>query len=525
MAAVQRPISETFAQAVANSVAAADPLSSSPPGAGESKMSQRPVSEMITPSDSFRSAEADAIDKWVDDLAQYEETMEAMAKASLDQNFKDELGAIEQWFQVLSDPERTATLFSLLQHTNRVQQGFFIAFLQQLSRKDNRGTSDKGKEAKKAADAGRARRLSSKPNLPGLANTNEKYAQMYSAEDPSYLSPTRATPVGNGMTINTQAYKNAPPRAASAAPLASVFASRPRSAATPNGMFPVQDKWAFGNPVDPTMRPRSVMDPQAFEEPTIRPGSTSIEAIMQANGMHGPPSASKWVPSTPTYSSFNEMARAIERPNSTSELERPMFSAGPRGPSKLSGAVRSPLGPVAGESGFMAGARTRMTIATAAAPRYTQTPPLSADPNRRVQSPAFPPGLHPTNTWGSSSSPAPVEKKSTPAPAAAKKYAMGESVVAKDAARASPTLSGVDKNKAVEPIDFKLLNDIPGWFRSMRLHKYTTLFESMRWQDIINMTDEQLTDKGVAALGARRKMIKVFEQVKAEAADANVSLL
>lgn len=107
--------------------------------------------------------------------------MEAMAKASLDQNFKDELNAIEQWFQVLSDPERTATLYSLLQHTNRVQQGFFIAFLQQLSRKDNRATSDRAKEAKKLADAGRQRRLSSKPQL-AIAGTNEKYARLLGEE-------------------------------------------------------------------------------------------------------------------------------------------------------------------------------------------------------------------------------------------------------------------------------------------------------------------------------------------------------
>jgi len=51
----------------------------------------------------------------------------------------------------------------------------------------------------------------------------------------------------------------------------------------------------------------------------------------------------------------------------------------------------------------------------------------------------------------------------------------------------------------------------------MRLHKYTTLFEQMQWQQIVVLTDEQLTEMGVAALGARRKMLKVFEQVRSEA--------
>jgi hypothetical protein len=36
----------------------------------------------------------------------------------------------------------------------------------------------------------------------------------------------------------------------------------------------------------------------------------------------------------------------------------------------------------------------------------------------------------------------------------------------------------------------------------------------MRWQDIIQLSDQDLQDKGVAALGARRKMIKVFQTVQ-----------
>lgn len=45
----------------------------------------------------------------------------------------------------------------------------------------------------------------------------------------------------------------------------------------------------------------------------------------------------------------------------------------------------------------------------------------------------------------------------------------------------------------------------------------------MKWQDIIKLTDEDLEAKGVAALGARRKMLKVFETVKNHC-EANVSI-
>ena len=62
-----------------------------------------------------------AIDRWFEDLQHYEATLEEMAAASLDANFKEELSAIEQWFRVLSEAERTAALYSLLQSSTQVQ--------------------------------------------------------------------------------------------------------------------------------------------------------------------------------------------------------------------------------------------------------------------------------------------------------------------------------------------------------------------------------------------------------------------
>lgn len=68
--------------------------------------------------------------------------------------------------------------------------------------------------------------------------------------------------------------------------------------------------------------------------------------------------------------------------------------------------------------------------------------------------------------------------------------------------------------KGEEDVDPQLLNDIPGWLRSLRLHKYTPNFEGMKWQDMVIMDEAQLEGKGVAALGARRKMMKTFELVR-----------
>jgi hypothetical protein len=65
-----------------------------------------------------------------------------------------------------------------------------------------------------------------------------------------------------------------------------------------------------------------------------------------------------------------------------------------------------------------------------------------------------------------------------------------------------------------EDVDPALLHDIPAWLRSLRLHKYTPNFEKMKWQDMVMLDEAGLEAKGVAALGARRKMLKTFETVR-----------
>jgi hypothetical protein len=65
-----------------------------------------------------------------------------------------------------------------------------------------------------------------------------------------------------------------------------------------------------------------------------------------------------------------------------------------------------------------------------------------------------------------------------------------------------------------DPTDPSLLQDIPSWLRSLRLHKYTDNLKDMKWTELVELDDQALEERGVNALGARRKMLKVFEQVK-----------
>jgi RNA-binding protein VTS1 len=92
----------------------------------------RPSSEMIGQHvDDILSNQDEIADQWIADINQYESTLEDMAEATLDQDFKDELSAIEQWFRVLTEAERTAALYALLNQTTQVQNRFFIGVLQQ----------------------------------------------------------------------------------------------------------------------------------------------------------------------------------------------------------------------------------------------------------------------------------------------------------------------------------------------------------------------------------------------------------
>ena len=60
-----------------------------------------------------------------------------------------------------------------------------------------------------------------------------------------------------------------------------------------------------------------------------------------------------------------------------------------------------------------------------------------------------------------------------------------------------------------DPTDPTLLQDIPSWLRSLRLHKYTDNLKDMNWTDLVELDEKGLEDRGVNALGARRKMLKV----------------
>jgi hypothetical protein len=74
--------------------------------------------------------------------------------------------------------------------------------------------------------------------------------------------------------------------------------------------------------------------------------------------------------------------------------------------------------------------------------------------------------------------------------------------------------AGSGGKKDEDDFDPAVLHDVAGWLRTLRLHKYTPNFEGMTWKDMVLMDEAALEAQGVAALGARRKMLKTFEVVR-----------
>lgn len=79
----------------------------------------------------------------------------------------------------------------------------------------------------------------------------------------------------------------------------------------------------------------------------------------------------------------------------------------------------------------------------------------------------------------------------------------------------SPTSGGGASSMPAEIASVDLLNNIPAWLKLLRLHKYTDCLKGLHWKTLIELSDEQLEERGVKALGARRKLLKAFDAVKA----------
>ncbi|KAK1149602.1 Flap-structured DNA-binding and RNA-binding protein [Aspergillus melleus] len=525
-----------------------------------------------------------AAQQWLADIDQYETTLEEMAAATLDQDFKDELSAIEQWFRVLSEAERTAALYALLQQTTQVQIRFFIQVLQQMSKSHPMsGLLSPANFGEKDAMSNRLNDAMAKLNVDSSRNSLGRPppspgAKRNSGLDSSTINamfPDAAAAIAKKKAEFTQQTGNAPPSNRNSA----VFGDRtsfvaptisaPDSNTDSLGQAPVSP-WAQrgAEPQPPIARPKSSSGQQPmgqFSQTSSLRSPLPQTATIPAPDIDAPLLSpynvgnASWasMTNTPMTATFGQQAQQQpQQPNTQADMvanatamklaalstvnnrialddarkyrrarsndgqgknsnpnphlsQGGLASPGLPGPNHLvAGQLLNPqqlAALQAQQQAAMAGRRSRPTSPGIAMQGGSLGPMGFTSPQNNGFLAAYDPnnplmgnglgtlGMGQFGLGGHEG------------------YLSDHSEVTRGR---SPRGRRGSSKPPEDPTDPSLLKDIPSWLRSLRLHKYTENLKDLKWTDLIELDDKALEERGVNALGARNKMLKVFEQVR-----------
>ncbi|KAI9728407.1 MAG: Flap-structured DNA-binding and RNA-binding protein [Chrysothrix sp. TS-e1954] len=561
-----------------------------------SARSIRPASEVYYNSQNHHHGQGgqdEAVDKdaqqWISEIDSAQNTLEEMAAATLDQDFKDELSAIEQWFRVLSEAERTAALYALLQQTTGVQTRFFIGILQQMAKThplsgmlSPSGFGDKDPMSNRLSTA--MNRLSVEgsrnsmglgrpPPSPGAAKRNSGLDQ----SEINSMFPEAAAAIAKQKADFTQRTGTEPRSNRSSA----IVGDR-TSMAAPSISAPQEERgrdimaqpapWGTRNASDNQNRPKSSSGQQPmgqFSQPapsaglrSSRPTPLTAEASAQHANMNAADLNSAGLPLFSPYTGSGNWASMVNTPmvsnfsNQDSANQANMVASATASKLQAMGTVNSRV--------MLDDARKYRRSRSTEGQRGSQ--PMSAG----LHQTGIPSSLLMTNEHGQILSPQQAAtlqaqqlavmqngmSRSRPASPGLLSPGQGLSGMNLSGTTNNGFLSAYDTNQALingmggmnighhgggfgsqdydndrhrgrsprgkrgtsrapeDPTDLELLKDIPAWLRSLRLHKYTDNLKDIPWQQLIEMNDDDLDKRGVNALGARRKMLKVFEEVK-----------
>lgn len=562
----------------------------------------RPASEVYynqaaTQGSSAEDAAEKAAQQWIADIDQYETTLEEMAAATLDQDFKEELSAIEQWFRVLAEPERTASLYALLQQTTQVQIRFFIQVLQQMAKNHPMaGVLSPANFGEKDPMSARMSDAMSKLNIEGSRNSfgfgskppPSPGAKRNSALDPSTINsmfPDAAAAIAKQKAEYQEHTGNAPPSNRNSTIGDRSSQIGPRISAPEEGL-----KKEASTPLTPSpwnVRPNENLNPLA--RPKSSAGQQPMGQFAQA-----PPSAGLRSPrpmQTPADNNVQNTTLAAPDPN---QAGMPILSPY-HGSGSWASMVNTPMvsnftaQQSANQADMVANA-TAMKLAALStvnnriqlddARKYRRTRSSEGQSPQHMHNFGLPNNnILMTNALGQVLSPQQAaalqaqqlaamqggrSRPNSPgialhsATLAGMNLGMPTSIgnngflQAYDNSLLSAGLVGMNHSLNVglqgegylsdnseargrsprgrrgtskppeDPTDLTLLTDIPAWLRTLRLHKYTDNLKEMKWQDLVQLDDDGLEKRGVNALGARRKLLKVFEQVREAQAEGKI---
>lgn len=526
---------------------------SSPKTAPMAEHSIRPLSELIyEPKPSQQADVVDrAADQWIAQIDQCEITLEEMASATTDQDFKAELTAIEEWFRVLSEAERTASLYALLQQTSKVQMLFFLQTLQEMLKKQSVQTTESlSSSSARDGISDKAARLSVRSNeTPPRDGTGEDLGAMRQAP----AANSKSTCGLDSSTISAMFPDAANAIAKKKAELTHHIGMSPASASTglssneqPNASSPIIPdtvKTSADNDLQTSALLHSLG--QAPKVAEAQRTASQIPATRYINAITGNPlSARRW--NSPMDNNFNSSTSQLSDRN----MNLPLLSPYNLGNNSWASLSSTPLQPhfQHTNSGLQTELIANANVMKLAAlstvnnrialddVRKYQRRARSSDKQAREERSMAPangsprtPSFKDSEKGGLASQTRPDDMRSplrTSGFNAAEQKAQTDSsaemrfLQSMDADPGgqtsdlphvrgrSPQLSRIS-SKTDEVIDFRILQDVPNWLRSLRLHKYTTNFDGLNWKDIIEMDDAALTARGINALGARRKLLKV----------------
>jgi RNA-binding protein VTS1 len=540
-----------------------------------------------------------ATQQWLADIDQYEATLEEMATATLDQDFKDELSAIEQWFKVLSEAERTAALYALLQQTTQVQIRFFIQVLQEMAQNHPMSgilsPASFGQKGQISCIHGLSVLTSLDPMSQKMTDAMSKLtiegsrhslgiigrpppspgAKRLSGLDPSMINsmfPDAAAAIAKQKEQFTQQTGMAPPstRNSIIGDRTSLIAPDRNSLVVPPSISAPEEtkkenstpSAAWGRSVD-AQRPKSSSSQTPMGQFTQPPPSAGLRSPRPISGdtnlqnttlnaadptglsLLSPYAGGSWASmvNTPMAANFNTQQSATQADmvanatamklaalstvNNRIQFDDVRKYRRTRSTDHQNGAV-----PPSPGLPFMISTNEHGQVLSAQQAAALQAQQLAAMQARRSRpnSPGVLVSGAPNLAAMGFHQPPQNSQFLTPfdggAAALAAGIPLGQFGVGLGSMPGSegygsdhgdghhqrgrsPRGRRGSSRPPEDPTDMALLQDVPAWLRSLRLHKYTDMLKGLNWKEIVELDDEGLKDRGVAAVGARNKMLKV----------------
>ncbi|KAK4549236.1 Flap-structured DNA-binding and RNA-binding protein [Oleoguttula mirabilis] len=536
-----------------------------------------------------------AAQQWIADIDQNETTLEEMAAATLDQDFKDELSAIEQWFRVLSEPERTAALYALLQQTTQMQIRFFIQVLQQMAKshpmsgvlspaafneKDpmssrmndamnklnvegSRGSFGFGSKPPPSPGAKRNSALDPstiKSMFPDAANAIEDQKAEFQKTTGTLPKSNRNSAVGDRSSVfaptipgfedmqkknggipegpwrSASQHENQPP------------IGRPKSS---SGHQPPMGQFGLSQAPPPSAglrsaRPFPLAGDNNIQSTSVAAANNDAMGILSPYAPGGSWASAMNTPMVPNFNTQQQSASQADMIANATAMKLAALSTVNnriqlddvrkyrRARSNEGQGGLQPLSPGMPSNILMTNEYGQVLTPQQAA--VLQQQQIAALQGRRSRPSS--PGIAITGPGGMAGIGMPMQQSNGfLSTFDGQMGVLNNGLAGMNLANAGfgfPTAShdgylsdasGIERGRSPrgrrgsskppeDPTDPQLLKDVPNWLRTLRLHKYTDNLKDIRWQDLVMLDEDGLEKRGVAAKGARTKLLKVFEQVR-----------